>query len=391
MAVYKRFKGKRIGPKDPNWDQARWWMEFRLRSERVFKAIPGARTKAQAERAEINEKESIYDRRFNKGKGKDVGFTQYVDESYLPWARKEKASYADDERRSKTLKSFFRDRPLRDINTVDVERLKSALVGKVTNRKTPRKGATVNRYVSLLSRVFSRAHLEGLADSNPCHRIPKEQEGGRERYLTHTERPRLLAAMVNDLAYLRSPIEVSLGTGIRKVSELLKLRIGNINFGALPIFRSAGGNEVEILPNWFLLADTKNKRHRLLPMNALVRAALLEVTRDRPATDPVFAYERTGVSKSTLRDGFQVACNRAGIVYGQTKPGGLTWHDLRRTFATGLRANNVHEYDIAQLLGHSIPAVTSTYARSTPAALQAAVDTLEQPWGDLVRFERKVG
>ncbi len=34
------------------------------------------------------------------------------------------------------------------------------------------------------------------------------------------------------------------------------------------------------------------------------------------------------------------------------------WHDPRRTFATELRARQVREYDIADLLGHNIQAVT---------------------------------
>jgi integrase len=391
MAVYKRWKGARIEPKDPNWEKARWWMEFRLRGERYFKAIPAARTKGQAERAEVSEKESIYDRRFNKGRGKDVAFSDYVEQKYLPWARNEKASYADDERRSKTLKAFFRNRSLREITTPDVERFKLSLIGKITKRKTPRKGATVNRYVSLLSRVFSRAQLEGLVEFNPCQRIEKEKEGGRERYLTPTERPKLMATLVDGLAFLRAPIEVALGAGLRKRSELLKLRIENINFSGLPVFRRAGGDEVEILPNWLLVADTKNKGHRLLPMNATVRAALLGVVQGGPISGLAFSLERNGVTESTLKDGFPAACKKAGIIYGQTTPGGLTWHDLRRTFATGLRANNVHEYDISQLLGHSIPGVTSTYARSTPLALQSAVETLDRPWGDVIQFGRKAG
>jgi len=58
---------------------------------------------------------------------------------------------------------------------------------------------------------------------------------------------------------------------------------------------------------------------------------------------------RVGVK--TLRSGVKKACERAGIPFGLTVEGGLIWHDLRRTFATELRARQVHEYDIADLLG----------------------------------------
>ena len=70
---------------DPNYDRARWWMEYRLNGRRIHKAIPEARTKAQAERAEVSEREAIYNRRFNQGT--DIRFGVYYDEQYLPWLK----------------------------------------------------------------------------------------------------------------------------------------------------------------------------------------------------------------------------------------------------------------------------------------------------------------
>jgi integrase len=63
---------------------------------------------------------------------------------------------------------------------------------------------------------------------------------------------------------------------------------------------------------------------------------------------------------------------------------GLSGHDLRRTFATRLRAHGVHEYDIQDLLGHSKPGVTTVYARATHGALEAAVEKLIEPIGQVV-------
>jgi hypothetical protein len=89
-------------------------------------------------------------------------------------------------------------------------------------------------------------------------------------------------------------------------------------------------------------------------MNNQVRASLLEVIQDR-TSGRVFDYGHTGVSESTLRSGFSKACKRAGIPFGQNVEGGLIWHDLRRTFATELRGRQGHEYDISDLLGHTMP------------------------------------
>ena len=82
---------------------------------------------------------------------------------------------------------------------------------------------------------------------------------------------------------------------------------------------------------------------------------------------------------------------RAEIPFGETVSGGIIWHDLRRTFATRLRANGVHEYDIGDLLGHSRPGVTQVYARATRAVLEQAVEKLTEPWGQVVEFERRAG
>ena len=199
-----------------------------------------------------------------------------------------------------------------------------------------------------------------------------------------------MEVLVDDLAYLRAPIELSLGTDARKHTELLKMKIENINFSSLSVFRPANGRDVEVRPNWFLLVDTKGKRprHRLIPMNLPVRAALQKVI-DSRTNGKVFDYSRTGVSASTLRRGFEKAYGRAGIPFGLTVEGGVIWHDLRRTFATELRGRQVHEYDIADLLGHTIQSVTGTYARSTPGALEDAVNRLTEPRGAVIEFKRK--
>ena len=70
------------------------------------------------------------------------------------------------------------------------------------------------------------------------------------------------------------------------------------------------------------------------------------------------------------------------------------WRDKARRnhparSATRLRANGVHEYDIQDLLGHAKPEVTRVYARATLTVLEDAVDKLTEPWGEVIKFERK--
>src|ERR1051325_12153600 len=99
-------------------------MEYRLNGRRILQAFREAHTKKQAERAEVNEREAIYNRRYHKAP--DIGFKDYYDESYLPWLQEKKASQVlDAESRVKKLKEFFGHRMLSDITRRDVERFQS--------------------------------------------------------------------------------------------------------------------------------------------------------------------------------------------------------------------------------------------------------------------------
>lgn len=388
MSIYKRWKGRKISPDHPHWKDARWTAEFILKGRRVIQAVPEARTQAEAVRAETKLREDVYHRRY--GGVKDVGFTDFFENNYLPWLKDHHpASYRDAVSRGKALKEFFATQKLQEITTKECERLKAFLKRGDTPRGKPRSGTTINRYIYLLSAVCSRAIAEERLNSNPCIRIKDEPEKGRERYLTPHEHTRLRAVLEGDLEFLRLPIEVSLGTGLRKRIELLRLRGEHINFGARPVFFPIRGGDVEIPPGWLIVVEGKGSKYRLIPMNSVVRGALLEAMQNRSPAGLVFDANHNGVNEYSLKWGFEEACKRAEIVYGETKPGGIVWHDLRRTFATRLRANGVHEYDIQDLLGHAKPGVTKVYARATLTVLEDAVDKLTEPWGEVIRFERK--
>lgn len=96
-----------------------------------------------------------------------------------------------------------------------------------TPRKELRAGSTVNRYMALLSGVCKRAIKEELMDANPCSQIDEEPENSRDRYLTSEEQIRLFAVLKDDLSFLNAPISVALGTGMRKLIELLKAKVGH--------------------------------------------------------------------------------------------------------------------------------------------------------------------
>jgi integrase len=395
MAVYKRYKGRRLKRGDADWDKGKWWMEFQLRGHDVHESIPGARTQAQAERAESAIRESIYDGKYNKAT-KTSRFSDFVEDVYLPWAKLNKASWRNDESRAKRLKEFFGNRPIRDITPMLIRKLKNDLLAERTRRfdgvgkqRTLRKGTTVNRYLQLLSKIFEMAFEEGLIDLNPMRRIPLEPEAvGRERYLTYEEEERLLLVLKGRLAHLRAPIVVAIDTGMRKISELLRLRIEHCNFGDAPVFFNINGRDVEVLPGHLLVEKSKNRRPRTIPMTERVRAELLRVVEER-SEGPVFSSARTGVNLKEIKKGFKRACELAEIPYGQNTPGGLTFHDLRHTFATRLAERGVDESVRMVLLGQSSIKMVRRYSHATPKAMQEAISRLGQRTGDVLEFRRK--
>ncbi|HEV8429363.1 MAG TPA: tyrosine-type recombinase/integrase [Pyrinomonadaceae bacterium] len=391
MATYKRWHGRKITTDHPQWKRARWTIEFMLRGRRIVQSVPEARTQAQAERAESQLREDIYNRRY--GQGKTMGLSDFFDNNYLSWLKENRSAsaYRDALSRGKELKRFFRNQPVREISTTDCERFKSMLGKAETARNELRSGSTVNRYMALLSGVCRRAIKEELMSANPCSQIDEEPENSRARYLTVEEQNKLFAVLKDDLAFLNAPITVTLGTGMRKGIELLKLKVGHLNFSSLPVFFPVRGGSAELPPNWLIVVEGKGNRYRLIPMNSQVRDTLFHLCRDRTSDEFVFDKDVNEVNEYALRWGFEAACTRAEIVFGETVPGGIIWHDLRRTFATRLRANGVHEYDISDLLGHSRPGVTNVYARATRTVLEQAVEKLTEPWGQVIEFDRKAG
>jgi len=83
VATYKRWHGRKIKADHQQWKRARWTVEFVLKGRRLIQSVPEARTQVQAERAESQLREDIYNRRY--GQGKTMGLSDFFDNNYLSW------------------------------------------------------------------------------------------------------------------------------------------------------------------------------------------------------------------------------------------------------------------------------------------------------------------
>jgi integrase len=370
MAVFKQYKGKRIRRDHPHWDDAIWQVEFKLRRHHVKRAVPEARTQKQAEQVEVQLRQAIFDQKYSQASAV-TRFIDFVDGTFEPWAKENKRSWRDDMQRAKRLKKFFGNRPLRDITPILIEKLKSELRREQNKYKRPHSPATVNRYLQVLSRILSMACENYLLEFNPMERVKRLREPEpRDRYLNQyadDEEERLFEQLSKYGQHLVALADLDLETGLR-LGEWLNAR-----------WRDHMG---DVLNVW----QTKTDRPRTVPLTAKAQSILHGLRQDAPDDELIFDPKRTGRKRRHLLHCFERAVKDAGL-------GDFHFHDLRRTFATRLRAADVHPYDIADLLGHSVPEgetkatrVTKGYARAVPQRLRDAVSKLEK--GKLLTFSK---
>jgi integrase len=370
MAIWKRYKGRRLAPGDPEWEVGTWVIEFSLRGHYVKEALPEARTKQQAEQAETNMRQAIYDRRFNRASGTTL-LSDFIDKVFLPYAKDNKRSHRDDEQRAGVVKQFFKGRAVRDITPMLIEKFKSDLRKRRTKFKREMNPATVNRHLQVLSKVLSMAYENGLIDCNPMSRVKRLRESPpRERWLSGDEEDRLLPELEADGAHMVAFATLPLNVGFR-AGELLSRRYGHVDFDE---------RFVEI-------DETKTGRPRRVPLNSRALATLKELRQGASDDELIFDPRRTGRRRRQMLYRFAAAIQRAKIE-------DFHYHDLRHTFATKLRAEGIHEYDIADLLGHSTTPnatrntkVTRGYAHGIPSRLREAVEKICN--SNVVEFRRK--
>jgi len=330
---------------------------FRLNGKRYRGSLPEARTKWQAEQAELRIRQEIFEGRYGKTELGAVNFGDFVDRFYLEWAKANKRSWKDDDYKLPALKAFFQNSPLRDITPFSIERFKQARLNTPTKHKTPRSHATVSLEMALLSRIFSLAIDFNELETNPCLKVAKlKLDNQRYRYLLPEEEPRLHVVLVGQRSHLADLVPVAIGTGLRK-NEQLSLQIKHVDFARSVI----------------LATGTKTRKNREVPMNPEVREIMLRLCRSKSGDDYVFVNRKTRRRFTDVKRAFNGACAAAKIH-------GLVWHDLRATFGTRLGEAGFDAFTIMALMGHSNVRTTQRYVRATERNKREAVQAAMLSW-----------
>jgi len=231
--------------------------------------------------------------------------------------------------------------------------------------------ATANRYLSVISKVFSHAQLCGYVDRNPCKGVKKYNESPRLRLLAGEELSRFLQALNSEKQ--RIPvfaIKILLMSGLRSKSELFSLP----------------WSEVDLEKGTVRLLHTKNSRVRTVAINTPALDLLKEMKSKADPECPWVFPARCGTGHLVdVRKPLEKILKKAGIPSSSVTP-----HDLRRTFGSLAINAGIDICQIRDLLGHSNVTVTQrVYAHLQQDTLRSASEvvgkTLEIAMGSAVR------
>jgi integrase len=345
-----------------------WRYAFTIRGVRYRAAIPEARTQFEAERAEVEAKQAVFEGKYGRPTG-EYDFAKFVGDpdakddefeagTYLAWAKENKRSWRHDRFRAKVLIEFFKDKTFAQISPMLIEKFKSERRKSLTKRGTQRSPASVNRELELLSGIFTRAVSERITETNPCSKVKLlKADNKRVQYLLDEEETLLFAQFKGRLAHLRPLVIVAIGTGMRR-GDQLNLKWEKVDFQRGIIY----------VPN------AKTGKDYPVPMSSEVREVLLEMRRESGGSEYVFVNPKTGKPYIDLKKGFKEACSLAEIK-------NLRWHDLRHTFGTRIGEDGHSEATIAELMGHTDPRTTRRYTHGTERAKREAVEAASNRGG----------
>lgn len=219
-----------------------------------------------------------------------------------------------------------------------------------------RSAATVVRYLASLSHAFTIAMKEwNWVEANPVLKISKPREArGRERFLSDSERERLLVACAaSSSRFLRTAVVLAISTGMRR-GEMMGIR----------------WEQVDLKRGLIMLTQTKNDTSRAVPLAGLAHGLMTELAQVRRINADLVFYGADPARPVDLKKPWDTAVRKAGLA-------DFRFHDLRHTAASYLAMNGATTIEIAGILGHKTLQMVKRYshlANSHTAGVVAAMN-----------------
>jgi integrase len=248
---------------------------------------------------------------------------------------------------------------LSDVTTPLVSQHRDELKAEKIKMGKKRSPATVNRYLTSLSHLFSIAcnDWEWSMD-NPVKRVSKLKEpSGRVRYLDEDERDRLLNACRNsENASIYLIVLLALTTGMRR-GEILKLKWKDIN----------------IDKGLVTILEPKNGELRSVPLVGEVIPLLAERSKIRRIDTPLVfpgTRPRSGeVKPLVIRATWKNVLEEANIK-------DFRFHDLRHTAGSYLAMSGASEREIQEILGHRTTQMTKRYTHLSQEHTRGVIERM---------------
>ncbi len=363
MAVWKRN------------DTGKWVCDFRHNGQRYVRTIKFARTKKEAEQAEKVIMADVFRQVHGLDGKKDMRFDDFVADRYLPYAEANKRSFHDDILTCRVLIEFFGKRTLRSIKADLIEEFKQRrlatpirLQGKKPDLDKPRRQrspATVNRELSVLSKIFSLAFDAELVDENPCRRVKNLRITNLCGHCLTTEEEHALFTALAGSEWVSYIVLFASHTGMRR-GEIFKLRWFDIDMTRETVH----------------VRQSKNGKARAVPMNETIKILLQGLPK---TSEYVFPSPKTGGRVMDVGRQFERAVKEAGL-------SNFRFHDLRHTAATRMADAGVDPFTLAYIFGWSDIRMAMRYTHATNATMKQAVrslDTLSARLGNVLATKIK--
>jgi integrase/recombinase XerD len=260
-------------------------------------------------------------------------------------------------------------RELREQLQRDGRRPRHRFDGKVSTERTPLTPASLHAYHRVLRAFYRWCVSEGYSPDRGAGRLPSPREPVREpRVFTGAEIDAMLRlASSRD----RLVLEVLLGTGLR-VSELSALEISDFRVD------HPDGPYLDVRAG-------KGSKQRAVPLTTVLARKLRRyVTHERPTTScpALFVTERSGFGRDDRQPlrpaAVQLLIRRLGQRAG-IKPGRVSPHTFRHTFATRALSGGMDVLRLQRVLGHTTLSMVSRYVHFGKSELLRGWDRFFDP------------
>jgi len=253
------------------------------------------------------------------------------------------------------------------IKYVHLETYRNHLRRKPTKYGTPRQDSTVNREMSCLHHLFSKAFEWEMVEQSPFKRgksLMLKENNERSRFLNDDE---ILNLLKQSPEYLRNIVMCAINTGMRR-GEILSLKWNQIRGGFIYLRRTKTKVKREIPLNDDMVALLKKVKAQQNPKGEnVIGLDGKPVDGQNQLSEYVFTYK--GAAVKNIKKSFKTALKKAGI-------DDFRFHDLRHTFASQVIMRGGNLKDVQELLGHKSMSMTLRYSHLSQEHKKKAVNLL---------------